>query len=354
MAPEARTPSVSPGEDSKMGGNQQEHSAQAGCTEIAVSHDSPDSERRGEVDVEQGEAAAESAGQATASAGGEKLRGFLQDLVEREGRTEVAERLGVSERTVRRAFASPQLSPFMTECLQREWDKATEAQEQVIVQEPASLPEQLRKLARRLAELEEIADAQLDELWEVGHDLRQIRDAYAPEPVLGTVGGLAPDGKQRRTIPGLVTVEPLPDDGDVFGEALPVVAEWRRTLRALDDPADTLAWIGMTERLLRLEIQLIDDRQLILPPADGPWDDVRRDNELQLRQHRLWQLRVQRAWTEPLHWTARLVTLGRWGRAESLEQQMQREFEARREELLAAQGDRRGGRTRHGAASSGK
>ena len=348
MAQEARTSSVSPGEDSKMGGNQQEHSARAGCTEIAVSHDSPDSGRRGEEDVVQGGTAAESAGQATGSAREAKLRGFLQDLVEREGRAEVAERLGVSERTVRRALASPQLSPFMTECLQREWDQAA------VAQEPASLPEQLRKLARRLADLEEIADAQLDELWEVGHDLRQIRDAYAPEPVLGTDGGFAADGKQGRSIPGLVTVEPLPDDGDVFGEALPVVAEWRRTLRALDDPADTLAWIGMTERLLRLEIQLIDDRQLILPPADGPWDDVRRDNELQLRQHRLRQLRVQRAWTEPLHWTARLVTLGRWGRAESLEQQMQREFEARREELLAAQGDRRGGRRRHGAASSGK
>ena len=334
-----------------MGANHEEHFALASCTEIAVSHDSPDRERMREEGVEQGGTAAEIAGQATASAGEEKLRGFLQDLVEREGRAEAAERLGVSERTVRRALASPQLSPFMNECLQRQWEKAAVAQEPVIVQEPASLPEQLRRLARRLADLEEIADAQLDELWEVGHDLRQIRDAYAPEPVLGTEGRLAADGKQRRTIPGLVTVEPLPDDGDVFGEALPVVAEWRRTLRALDEPPDTLAWIGMTERLLRLEIQLIDDRQLTLPPADGPWDDVRRDNELQLRQHRLQQLRVQRLWTEPLHWTARLVTLGRWGRGESLEQQIQREFEARRAELLAVQGDRRGSRRRHAADS---
>ena len=354
MAQEARTPSVLPGSDSTMGVDQEEHSARADCTEIAVSPDSPDSERLGEEEVEQGGTAAASAGQATASIGGEKLRGFLQDLVEREGRTETAERLGVSERTVRRALASPQLSPFMTECLQRQWDQAAVAQEPVTVREPASLPEQLRELERRLAELEGIADAQLEELWEVGHDLRQIRDAYAPEPVLGTEGGFAAEGKQGRSIPGLITVEPLPDDGDIFGEALPVVAEWRRTLRALDEPADTLAWIGMTERLLRLEIQLIDDRQLTLPPAEGPWDDVRRDNELQLRQHRLQQLRIQRVWTEPLHWAARVATLGRWGRGESLEQQMQREFEARRAELLAAQGDRRGGRRRHGAASPGK
>ncbi len=333
-----------------MGANQEEDSARAGCTEIAVSRGSPDSERRGEEDAGQGGTAAESAGQPTGSAGEEKLRGYLQDLVEQEGSAEAAERLGVSERTVRRALASPQLSPFMTESLQREWDQAGVAQEPVTVREPANLPEELRKVARRLAELEEIADAQLDELWEVGHDLRQIREAYAPEPVPGTEGRLAADGKQRRTIPGLVTVEPLPDDGDVFGEALPVVADWRRTLRALDEPPDTLAWIGMTERLLRLEIQLIDDRQLTLPAADGPWDDVRRDNELQLRQHRLRQLRVQRVWTEPLHWTARLVTLGRWGRGESLEQLIQREFEARRAELLAVPGDRRG-RRRHGADS---
>ncbi|MDE2989422.1 MAG: hypothetical protein OXT70_15430 [Chloroflexota bacterium] len=117
-----------------------------------------------------------------------------------------------------------------------------------------------------------------------------------------------------RTQPALVTVEPLPDDGEVFGEALPVVAEWRRALRGLDDPPHTLAWLGATERLLRLEIQLIDDRRLTLPPADSPWDEVRRDNELQLREHRLRELRRQQVWTEPLHWVGRVVTLGRFGR----------------------------------------
>ena len=71
-----------------------------------------------------------------------------------------------------------------------------------------------------------------------------------------------------------------PDDG----EALPVVAEWRRSLRAQDEAPHTLAWLGETERLLALEIQLIDDRQLTLPPGDTPWDEVRRDNELRLRQ----------------------------------------------------------------------
>ena len=133
-----------------------------------------------------------------------------------------------------------------------------------------------------------------------------------------------------------VTVDPMPDDGEVYSEALPVVAEWRRALRALDSPPHTLAWLGATERLLRLEIQLIDDRRLTLPPDASPWDDVRRGNELRLRLHRLRELHRQRLWTEPLHWAARIVTLGRFGGEEELGRQMQREFEERRAELLLA------------------
>ncbi len=342
MAPEARTPSVSPGEDSTMSANQQEHSAPAGCTQIAVSRDRPDSERSGEEDVVQGGTAAESAGQASGSAGGEQLRGFLQDLVEREGRVQAAERLAVSERTLRRALAAPQLSPFMTEALQREWDKADVAPEAAIVREPASLPEHLQQLERRLAELEHIAGDQLEELWSLGEDLRQIRDAYAPATVVEAASN---SGGLRLN---LVTVDPGVDDSEVYGEALPIVADWRRTLRALAEPPHTLAWLGATERLLRLEIQLIDDRRLTLPPADAAWDDVRREHELLVRQDRLRELRIRRLWTEPLHWAFRLLSLGRWGRGLSLEQQIQHEFEARRAELLSPDASRLVGRIRNG------
>lgn len=51
----------------------------------------------------------------TAKAEAGRLRGFLQDLVEEQGRVQVADRLGVSERTLRRALASPQLTPHMTQ-----------------------------------------------------------------------------------------------------------------------------------------------------------------------------------------------------------------------------------------------
>ncbi|MYK09822.1 MAG: hypothetical protein F4041_09305 [Acidobacteriia bacterium] len=206
----------------------------------------------------------------------------------------------------------------------------------------------VEQLAQRLDTLEgefkewtEFTDADLGKAEE---DIRNL------ERRLGFRRGSAAEdggGAPPRTHPELVTVEPWPDDDEVFGEALPVVAEWRRALRALDDPPHTLAWLGATERLLRLEVQLIDDRCLTLPPDDSPWDGVRRDTELQLREHRLRELRRQRVWTEPLHWAARVVTLGRYGEEEELGRQMQREFEERRAEVLWSSGERRNDRGRN-------
>jgi len=347
MGQEGRTASVLPGEERTMDAQVTEDSAPAGCTEIAVSGDCPDSDRTGGEDVVGGDSGTEGGAEAGRSGGEGHLRGFLQDLLEREGRGRTAERLGVSQRTLRRALAAPQLSPFMVEALQRELQVDAEKRAEPEEEQPVSLSEQLQQLERRLAELEHIAGDQLEELWAAGEDLHQIRAAYAPHPERGAVGhGL-------RAFDSLLTVEPLPDDAEVYGEALPVVAEWRRALRALGAPPHTLAWLDSTERLLRLEIQLIDDRRLTLPPADVPWDDVRRESELLLRQDRLRRLRIERLWTAPLHWLLRFLTLGRWGRGVSLEQQLQGEFEARRDELLSAGAGRRAGRIGNGRGPRG-
>ena len=93
--------------------------------------------------------------------------------------------------------------------LQADAEKRVEAQEE----QPVSLSEQLHQLESRLAELEHIADNQLEELRAAGENPRQIRNTYAPHPERGPVGhGL-------RAFPELVTVDPLPDHAEVYGEA---------------------------------------------------------------------------------------------------------------------------------------
>ena len=57
-----------------------------------------------------------------------------------------------------------------------------------------------------------------------------------------------------------------------------------------------------------LEVQLIDDHRPTQPPDASPWDDARRGNDLKLRQHRLREMRRERLWAGPLHWSARLQT----------------------------------------------
>ncbi|MYF22744.1 MAG: hypothetical protein F4209_08335 [Chloroflexi bacterium] len=288
-----------------------------------------------------------------------QLWALLQDLVEREGRDAAAVRLGLSERTIRRTLADRHLSRKMTEALLYERDRRRAEQPEQPAEpygQESPVPQEesrggtLDQLERRLATLErefkewtEFTDADLGKAEE---DIRNLERRLGFRR--GSGGQLVSDSKSPpRTHPELVTVEPMPDDGDVFGEALPVVAEWRRALRGVEKPPHTLAWFGATERLLRLEIQLIDDRRLTLPPADSPWDEVRRDNELQLREHRLRELRRQRVWTEPLHWVGRIVTLGRFGGEEELGRQMQREYEARRTEVFASSWGRGDDRNRN-------
>ena len=136
-----------------------------------------------------------------------------------------------------------------------------------------------------------------------------------------------------RIHPQLVTVEPAPDDPVNYGEALPLVAEWRRTLRDLEEPPHTLAWLRLQERLLLVEIELLDDHRLTLPPAELPWDEVRRHDELRLRRRELEDVRRQRAWTQVLHMLARVATIGLWGRAPSLERQLRQELRVRQAAL---------------------
>ena len=273
--------------------------------------------------------------------------------MEREGRDAAAVRLGLSERTIRRTLADRHLSRKMTEALLYERDRRSAEQAEQPAepegQDPPAPQEGTRggtveQLERRVATLE-----REHKEWVAcfDNDLGQLeQDVITLERRLGFRRGS--DGKlvsdyasPPRVHPALVTVEPWPDDGEVFGEALPVVAEWRRALRAVEKPPHTLAWLGATERLLRLEVQLIDDRWLTLPPDAAPWDEVRRDHELQLREQRLRKLRRERRWAEPLYWAARLVTLGRFGGEEELGRQMQREFEGRRAEVLSSSGERR-------------
>ena len=276
-----------------------------------------------------------------------QLWALLQDLVAREGRDAAAVRLGLSERTIRRTLTDRHLSRRMTEALLRERDRRRA--EQGLEVEEHEQPEQGEQLERRLTALEtefkDWVDVLCADLVTQQMALRSVQQRlglgwdWARDPT--------PDrGLSERMQPELVTLAAAPDDAQIYREALPLVAEWRRTLRGLDEVPHTLAWLRLQERLLVVEIELLDDHRLTLPPAELPWDEVRRHDELRLRQRELADLRRQLAWTQVLHMLARIATLGLWGRAPSLERQLRRELRLRQAALMpTAQASRIDGET---------
>ena len=76
----------------------------------------------------------------------------------------------------------------------------------------------------------------------------------------------------------------------------------------------TLAWLRAEGRRLQLESELIGEFWLTPPPADSPWRERRREQELDWRRKALGRLRWQLPLTWRLHWLLRLLTVGLWGR----------------------------------------
>ncbi len=319
----------------------------------------------GDASTERGAGTGPVSGPATVPAvtGEGQLWALLQDLVEREGRDAAAERLGLSERTIRRTLTDRHLSRRMTEALLRERDRRHREQPAGVDEEEHGEREEqqqqekqvhagtgsVEQLAARVATLEtefnDWVDVLCSDLVTQGMELRSVQQR------LGLSWGLTRDLTLDRRLPPrihpqLVTVAPAPDDAANYREALPLVAEWRRTLRDLDEVPHTLAWLRLQERLLVVEIELLDDHRLTLPPAELPWDGVRRHDELRLRRRELADVRRQLAWTQVLHMLARLATLGMWGRPPSLERQLRRELRLRQAALLpTAQASRIDGET---------
>lgn len=157
------------------------------------------------------------------------------------------------------------------------------------------------ELARRLSVLE---SGGVD-----GGQVAQTAASVGSSPSLG--GRVEP---HIRRFPELVTEVGELGEERCYGPATQLIAEWRGLCLSRDSAAHTLESLKTDERMLELELVLVGEHKLTLPPADRPWDGVRRHGELRLLWRSLQQVRRERRWAQLLHWGFRLLTLGLWGR----------------------------------------
>ncbi len=124
----------------------------------------------------------------------------------------------------------------------------------------------------------------------------------------------------RRVFPELITEQAEPGEDLIYGGATELVVEWRHAWAERKAANHTLAWLQAERRRLALELRLVGEFGLTPPPADAPWRERRRDQELDWRRRAIRRLRWQLPLTWCLHWLLRALTLGLWGRRAQAEQ----------------------------------
>ena len=179
--------------------------------------------------------------------------------------------------------------------------------------------EALRAWERRLSRVESQQPSQAAPASEppgAGHDGGDDARASAPRAVQGLtqrVIGHERVTKPWRAHPEVVTLQAEDGEELVYGEAAPVIVEWRRQRIAhLDKGASRVeqarAWVRMGE----LELVLVGEYELTLPPDTYPWDTFRLREERQRRERSLRRARRELVRAHCWRFLRRLLTLGLW------------------------------------------
>ncbi len=235
-----------------------------------------------------------------------QLLTLLRELIQAGGLPETAELLGVSARTLQRTTASGRLTVRMRAALE-----LRRLSEESATTTPRD--EETDGLSQRLEHLE----ARVEEL---AGELRATRSA-PPPPVKGertTVAAPSVEeparGRPWRPYPQLITPEPEPGEELVYDDATPTIVAWRETRAELRAARHRLDRLDAERHLWELEIVLIRDHELTLPPASYPWDRFDRRDEVWALERTLAELRGERRRALLLLWVRRVLTLGLWWR----------------------------------------
>ena len=225
-----------------------------------------------------------------------RLMALLRDMIDDGGKVQTAAALGVNYRTVSKAVGSGTLTDRMSDALERELRGGLEA----VVGEVKAFREEharsMRHVERRLVRLE------------AGRS-----ESETPAP---TGADSEPGPKRRyapsRSYPQLVTPEAEPDEDLVYGDAAPVIVEWRRVRAEFLKTRTTLDRTEVQEPMLELELAIVGEHELTLPPASFPWDEFDRRDKVWERTQDLKRVRAERNRALLRRWLRRVLTFGLW------------------------------------------
>ena len=279
--------------------------------------------------------------QAGAVVDGASLIVLLERMVREQGQAGAAERLGVNYKTVAAALETRNLSRRMTHALelqllseenpvsQRHEDRITATDErlgvlEIVVRELSAGIDQLRVTldthrveqdrVNRILERRLGVDSAVEAGTVESRSRKPVKRARGVMPALTIEAPARPTRPTfpRRDYDEIVTVEPANDDSYVYGKAWSLIRQWRMLRRNHPIKGRTLSWMERQERLLTVELALLNEHGLTLPPDAQPIDDPwrRHVTEWRLRDRRAVRRRI--LCRKLLRWVRRLATFGAW------------------------------------------
>ena len=128
------------------------------------------------------------------------------------------------------------------------------------------------------------------------------------------VAGLRSEKRVRlpRLDPEVVTEGPADDDAEVYGAAWPLVEEWRSLRAGHPRQGKSLSWLTTEERLLTLELAMLEEHGLTLPPETQALRGFGRKGQINHRWKALADTRVALRKRKLLRWVRRVLTVGLW------------------------------------------
>ena len=255
-----------------------------------------------------------------------RLMTLLQELVRDKGHHGAARVLEIDQQTVAESTRTGQLTRRVRQALeralqegvgsaaarQRERNDRLEERLRVLEQDHEALGREAR---RRLAAVEGQVGG-LRGYYAQGAGVGGAEQADSGQLAAGSPCSAATNSParslQRREYPDLATLEPAADDEEVFGGAWPLIVQWRKLKGAHPNEGKGLAWLKDEQRLLELELALLEEHGMTLPPEQRPLRGFARSGQISWRRtalddtrkaltRREFRLRIRR-WLTPRTW----------------------------------------------------
>ena len=255
-----------------------------------------------------------------------RLMALLRDVVADKGRIQAADLLGVNYKTLKRVLESGRLTPLVRDALERFRLPHDGAGAAIRPERVGALERRIDRIEGRLTTLarEQRATPRRPEVSGDGPaasraEARPAAPRETSEPSAGEPAAVAGMRSRapvppRRPFPEVVTADPGDDDAEAYGEAWPLVEEWRHLRSTHPEHGVGVRWLKTEARLLVLELALLEDHGLTLPPETQPLRGFARRGQTTWRRTALRDTQGALARAKLRRWIRGALTFGLWWR----------------------------------------